>query len=77
MSSLEVAKGSGTFNAMQVTDGVYGEPRSGEIDIASNGQIVSFDDAQRIIDDEHPNGTLSLTPVIAEPDEIEEPLLGR
>lgn len=77
VSTIEVAKGTDTFNAILVTDGVYGPPRSGEIDIESNGQIVSFDDAQRVADDEHPNGTMSLTPVIADPDEIEEPLLGR
>lgn len=77
MSSMEIAKGSGTFNAMLVFDGAYGSPRSGEVDIASNGQVISFEDAQLVIDDEHPNGTLSLTPVIAEPGEIEAPLLGR
>jgi hypothetical protein len=77
MSSMEISKGSGTFNAMMVFDGIYGEPRSGAVDVAANGQIVSFEDAQLVIDDEHPNGTLSLTPVIAEPGEIESPILGR
>lgn len=77
MSSMEIAKSSGTFNAMMVFDGIYGSPRSGEVDIASNGQVISFEDAQLVIDDEHPNGTLSLTPVIVEPEEIEAPLLGR
>jgi len=77
VSSLEVGRASGAFVAMHITDGVYGAPRSGEIDIQSNGQIVSFDDAERVIDDEHPNGTLSLVPVIVDPSEIEEPLLGR
>lgn len=77
VSSLQIARDSGTFNAMQITDGVYGAPRSGEVDIASNGQIVSFDGAEMVAEDEHPNGTLSLTPVIAEESEIEEPLLGR
>jgi HK97 family phage portal protein len=77
MSSMEISKGSGTFNAMMVFDGIYGEPRSGAVDVSANGQIVSFEDAQLVIDDEHPQGTLSLTPVIAEPGEIEAPILGR
>jgi HK97 family phage portal protein len=77
VSTLESAKGSGTFNALMVTDGVFGHPRSGDVDIEANGQIISFESADAVINDEHPNGTLSLTPVIVEPSEIEEPLLGR
>jgi len=66
VSSLEVARESGTFNAMHITDGVYGPPRSDDECIARNNTDVSFDEAERIIVDEHPNGTASACPTIVE-----------
>lgn len=76
-SVVKVAKNSGTFNALQVSDGIYGSPRSGEIDIASNGQIISLANGDVVVDDEHISGTMSLLPTIVDPSQIEEPLLGR
>jgi HK97 family phage portal protein len=63
VSSIEVAKGSGTFDSMLVFDSQKGSFDE-ECD-ALNGQTVSFDEAQRLADDEHPNGTRSFSMTIS------------
>ena len=59
ISSLEAYK-SGGVSHVEIVDGQI--PTSDEDCIARNGQVISIAEAERT--DDHPNGTLSFTPVI-------------
>ena len=52
---------------VKIFDGQYGSPRSDDICIARNGDVVSFEEGERLMNAEHPNGTLVITPVAAPP----------
>lgn len=64
VSTTEIAKSSGTFNAMQLVDGQLGPPRSCEICLARDGEIVDFAQAEVLSSEEHPQGTMSMIPII-------------
>lgn len=63
-ASLQVYKNMTGATAAQMIDARMGDtdPDCEAID----GQVVSFADAQKLIDDEHPNGTRDLVPVFGE-----------
>lgn len=61
---LEAYRAADTVTAIQLVDGQLGD-RSCDICRARDGQIVSVEEAETIMrEHEHPNGTLSLTPVV-------------
>jgi HK97 family phage portal protein len=62
VSSIEIAKGSGTFNAMLAFDDQIGY--HDEDCMERNGQTFSFDEAEVETAAEHPNGSLSFAPTI-------------
>jgi len=62
VSTLEISRGSGTFNAMLAFDSQLGS-FDAECD-ARNGQTYTFDQAELETEKEHPSGTLSWSPVI-------------
>lgn len=64
VSTLELAKGSGTFDKLQAVDAQLGP--TDEICEERNGGIYSFEDAEAETEEEHPNGSLSWTPIISE-----------
>jgi len=61
-ASLEAYKASDTITMIEIVDGQIST--SCEPCRARDGQIVTFEEAERIMAEEHPNGTLSLSPVI-------------
>lgn len=64
VASLEAYRASDNVTAIQLVDGQLGD-RSCDECRARDGQVVSIDEAELIMrEHEHPNGTLSLTPVI-------------
>jgi len=63
-ASLEAYRSSDTVTAVQLFDAQLGEDRSDPECIARNGRIVSFDEAEQAMAEEHPNGTLSFAPVV-------------
>jgi hypothetical protein len=63
VSTLESAKASGTFDSMLVFDSQKGSFDE-ECD-AINGQTVSFEEAEQLAMDEHPQGTRSFSPTIS------------
>lgn len=64
VSTLEMAKGAGTFNAILAFDSQHGSFDE-ECD-ERNGQIYSFEQSQIELDSEHPNFTLSFSPTIVQ-----------
>jgi len=64
ISSMEIARKSGTFNAMLAFDAQLGP--TDEDCMERNGQTYSFDEADVEMEKEHPNGTLSWCPTIIE-----------
>lgn len=64
VSSMEIAKGSGTFNAMLAFDDQIGY--HDEDCMERNGQTYSFDEAEVETAAEHPQGSLSFCPTIIE-----------
>jgi hypothetical protein len=64
VSSMEIAKGSGTFNAMLAFDDQIGY--HDEDCMERNGQTYSFEEAEIETAAEHPNGSLSFAPTIIE-----------
>jgi HK97 family phage portal protein len=71
-ASLEAYRASDTVTMLQVVDGQLGD-RSCQPCIDRDGQVVTFEEADRIAADEHPNGTLSFTPVVGRPKAEEAP----
>ena len=69
ISSIEVYKVAETIGALQIVDGQL--ETSDDNCIARDGLIVSFSDGDWIADDEHPNGTLSFTPVFGTPESFD------
>jgi len=63
VSSIEVAKGSGTFDSMLAFDSQKGS-FDDECD-ERNGQTFTFEEAERETELEHPQGTLSFSPTIS------------
>lgn len=63
ISSLHAYRSADGINALQVVDGQLGPDRSCDICMDRDGMIVSFEEAETITHEEHPNGTLSWTPV--------------
>lgn len=61
ISTLERARAAGVQRFV-IFDGRLGLPRSAPDHIARNGEIVSFEEALRLAEAEHPNGTLSFAP---------------
>jgi len=61
-ASIEAYKASDTITMIEIVDGQIST--SCEPCRARDGQVVTFEEAERIMAEEHPNGTLSLTPVI-------------
>jgi hypothetical protein len=66
VSSLEAYRTSGTIDRIQIVDGQLGPDRSCDICMERDGMIVTFAEAEAISASEHPNGTLSLIPVVGE-----------
>lgn len=64
VSSLEAYKGMDGATGIRVFDAQLG-PTDEECE-ERNGTIVSFEEAERMIGSEHPNGTLSLSPYMGE-----------
>lgn len=62
ISSLEAYKEAGNIEMIEIVDGQL--PTSCQACIDRNGSKVSFDEADSIAIDEHPNGTLSFIPVL-------------
>jgi len=62
-ASLEAYKASDTVTAIEIIDGQLGD-RSCDPCRERDGRIVTLEEAERIMADEHPNGTLSLAPVV-------------
>ena len=63
VSSIEAYKAADTVTAVQVSDGQL--DTSDEYCTARHGNIVSFEEAEIMYEtDEHPNGTLSFSPVV-------------
>jgi len=62
VSTLEISKGSGTFNALLAFDSQRGS-FDAECDLRNN-HTFSFAEAELETEKEHPNGTLSWSPVI-------------
>jgi len=64
VSSLEAYKGMDGATGVRVFDAQLG-PTDEECE-ERNGTIVSFDEAERMVESEHPQGTLSLAPYMGE-----------
>jgi len=62
ISSIECYEGSDTVTALMVFDGRL--DTSDEECMARDGDEVSFEEGRAMADSEHPNGTLSLAPVV-------------
>lgn len=61
-SSLEVYRAADTIDAVMMHDNLtaFGDPEC----MGRDGQVVSFDDAETEMANEHPNGTLGFSPVV-------------
>ncbi len=66
-SSLQIYRENPTFTGLMIYDGMYGAPRSDAVCIERYGDVVSFEEGERLMNLEHPNGTLVLAPVAAPP----------
>jgi len=64
ISSLEAYKASDSITAIRVVDAQRGP--TDDFCEAVNGLVVSFEDADWLADEEHPNGTRSFTPVVGD-----------
>ena len=66
VSSIEVYKEADTIGAVQVLDALLGE--TDEYCMMIDGAIVSFEDAQVLMAEEHPNGTRDFAPIFGKPE---------
>ena len=63
MSALETYRASEQFAGMQAYDARLGETDAECVE--RNGQVFTFDEVERELAEEHPNGTLSFAPVVS------------
>jgi len=68
ISSLEAYRGADSIGAIQVLDSQLGS--FDEYCDSVNGIIVTFEEADRLAEEEHPNGTRSFIPVFGRPESI-------
>lgn len=64
-ASLEAYRASDTVTMVQLMDAQLGP--TDEVCEERNGRVVTFEEAEEAMAEEHPNGTLSFTPVIGPP----------
>lgn len=65
VSALAAYKSMDNVTAVMLRDGLLAD--SDALCAARDGDIVSFDEAEALMADEHPLGTLSLSPVVGDP----------
>jgi hypothetical protein len=64
IASIEAYKAADTVTAIQVVDAQLGE--TDDFCMAIDGAIVTFAEADSLAAEEHPNGTRSFTPIVAQ-----------
>ena len=69
VSSVQAYKEADSVGAVQVYDALLGE--TDDYCICIDGAIVSFADADMLMNTEHPNGTRDFGPVFGEPDKYD------
>ena len=69
-SQIAAYEATGNVRRVELVDGQLGPPRSDEDCINRDGRIVSLDDARLLADAEHPNGTLTYSPIVDPPTQV-------
>lgn len=62
VSSIEAYKAADTVNEVRIVDGQLST--SDDFCISRNGDTISFAEAEVLAEEEHPNGTLSFSPIV-------------